>query len=268
LEALRARLSLARRIAVEAEWLALKWYQSPELAVETKPDGSVVTAVDKDTERMIRDAVASAFPDDSVLGEEFGETAGGSGFRWVVDPIDGTGSYVRGLPTFATLIGIEHEGVARAGLASFPALGEVVSGGPGIGDGGLPDALWRTRLRGTAEASVSGVRELSSALIESTRAEKFAKAGLGDVFGRISAATSKIRGWDDAFAFAMVATGRSEAAVGMNMNLWDVAAFVPVVQAAGGAMTAWDGVSATDGSRTLCSNGALHDDLTRILSAG
>lgn len=261
-----ARLTLARRLAVEAEEIALGQYQSPGLVVKTKPDGSVVTDVDTGIERMVREAVDAAFPGDGVLGEEEPETPGASGFRWVLDPIDGTGSFVRGIPTFAVLIGIECVGEQVAGLASFPALGEVLSGGPGLGDAGEPDVVWSTRLRGDTMASVSGTAAVGDALLETTRARTFSRAGHAAAFGRLSESASKLRGWDDAFAFALVATGRVDGAVAMNMNLWDVAAFIPIIRGAGGAMTSWDGERATDGARVLASNGHLHSALAGMLT--
>jgi len=234
-EAAAARLELARAAAAEVAEMALAVYQSPELVTARKEDGSLVTPVDRDGERRIRELVAGRFADDAILGEEHGATAGTSGWTWVIDPIDGTRSFVHGMPSFCTLIGIEHHGVPIAGLATWPALGEAVSAILGRG------ASWRTHRGGVRPCRVSDVVVPGRATIELGAPSSFAGVGRGDAHPVFAAAVRRIRGWDDGLAFGLVATGRIDGAVQCGLSRWDLSAFVPVMAEAGGIITAWDG---------------------------
>src|SRR4051812_30386348 len=127
------RLDFAVDVAREAGTLILRYYQNADLAVELKGDETPVTAADRGAEELIRQRIAKMFPGDGVLGEEFGETASSNGYRWILDPVDGTKSFVHGVPLFGTLIGIEHNGEMVAGVCRFPALDEVVYAGQGGG---------------------------------------------------------------------------------------------------------------------------------------
>ncbi len=229
------RLELARTAAAEVAVMALAVYQSPELATDRKADGSLVTPVDRDGERRIRALVAERFADDAILGEEHGATGGTSGWTWVIDPIDGTRSFVHGMPSFCTLIGIEHEGVPIAGLATWPALGEAVSAIRGRG------ATWRTRAGADRPCRVSAITAVERATIELGAPTSFAGVGRGDAHPRFAGAVRRIRGWDDGLAFGLVATGRVDGAVQCGLSRWDLSAFVPVMAEAGGVITAWDG---------------------------
>lgn len=264
--AVAGRLRMARAFAGEAASVGMAEFRKPTLRVEAKEDGSHVTPVDREIERLFRDRVAEEFPEDGVLGEEFGETAGEGSCRWIVDPIDGTHGYIRGLPLWATLIGIEWDGVLAAGLASFPALGELVYGGPGLGVMEQADAAWVDGSGGERACVVSDVDGMDDGILELSKPQTWAGAGEERTLARLIETTSKSRGWDDAYSFALVATGRVEAAVSLRMKLWDVAAFVPIVTAAGGRMTDWDGASATDGGRTIASNGLVHDRLVEAVA--
>ena len=234
-DAAAARLEVARAAAADVAELALAMYQSPELEVLSKDDGSEVTAVDRDGETRIRAAIAAAFPDDAILGEEHGATAGTSGWRWVLDPIDGTRSFVHGMPSFCTLIGIEHEERPVAGYAGWPALDETLEAVLGRG------ASWRTRSGTVRPARVSRVRRVAEATIQLGAPSSFARTGNEAAHPRFAAAVRRIRGWDDGFAFGLVATGRVDAGVQCGLSRWDLAAFVPIIAEAGGVLTAWGG---------------------------
>ena len=127
------RLEFARAVSQEAAKLILSYYMTPELVVDLKRDRSPVTAADRGAEELIRDRIAQQFPDDGFFGEEFGETAGRNGVRWVLDPVDGTKAFIHGVPLFGTLIGLEADGELLAGVCRFPALNEVIYGGQGLG---------------------------------------------------------------------------------------------------------------------------------------
>jgi myo-inositol-1(or 4)-monophosphatase len=262
-----ARLHVARAFAEQADRIALEHFQRPTLEATLKPDGSYVTPADKRIEERFRQRIAAEFPSDGVLGEEFDETPASGPCRWIIDPIDGTHSYVRGLTTWAILIGIQWNGVHAAGLASFPATSEAVFGGPGLSVANDTDAAWRRTDGAETAARVSTIDNLDDAIVELTRPQTWISNDLRRPHDRLIDAIATTRGWDDAYSFALVATGRAEAAVSLRMSLWDVAAFVPIVTAAGGRMTAWNTNAPTDGSRTIASNALVHDHVADILNA-
>jgi len=270
-----ARLEVARAAAAEVAELAMGWYESPHLKVEEKPDGSPVTPVDKAGERILRRAVGHHFPNDAFLGEEEGETEGTSGWRWIVDPIDGTRSFATGLPTFGILIGIEHgagtaggtgatlaadehgHGEVLAGLAVFPAVREAVEAVRGCG------ATWTTATGMKLACRVSDVARVEDATLDLASPRSFETYGHLDVRERLDRTARRLRGWDDGLGFSWVATGRVDGAVALGQNPWDVAAFMPVIEEAGGAITAWDGGDPRRGGRILAGSRGLVAALRR-----
>jgi histidinol-phosphatase len=255
----QARVELATRVADDVRALTLKWFQSPALQTERKADGSVVTPIDKKAEELIRAAIAREFPADAVLGEEFGESLGSSGVRWILDPIDGTASFVRGIPHFVTLIGIEHNGELVAGVIDAPALSERVSA---IRGGG---AHWTLRNGETRPARVSVTSQLSEALIEIGSLPGFHRHGYGNVHQRLCLATKRNRGWSDGYAFLLVATGRVDAAIHFGFKPWDLAGPMIIIEEAGGQLTDWNGLRSINVTHPLASNGSLHSSLMRQL---
>ncbi len=262
-DALASRLALARDAAAEAGRNAMRLYQSPALKVIDKPDGSPVTSADKEGETIIRRAIAAQFAGDAILGEEFPETPGSSGYRWVIDPIDGTRSFVRGQPTFAVLVGIEHAGSVGGvvgGVALFPALQESLWAGKGTG------AWWSTPGQGTLPARVSTTQHLHESIVESLWPRSFAKHNVTPVRERLESSTWRLRTWSDAYSWAMVATGRADAAVDFGSSLWDIAPFVIAIAEAGGTITDWHGNAAEASRAHIASNTILHNDLLRVVS--
>lgn len=231
----RARLELARAAAAEVGKLSRRWYQSADLAVERKPDGSVVTPVDRDGETLIRERIASAFSGDSILGEEHGASGGdgAGGWRWVIDPIDGTRSFTCGTPSYCTLIGIEFDGQPIAGLANFPALGERLDAVRGEG------AVWLTASGSERSAVAARVDDVSSASIQLGAPTSIRRGGSETAHPRVAAAVRRIRGWDDGFAFALAATGRVDGAVQGGLSRWDLSAFMPILAEAGAVVDGW-----------------------------
>jgi histidinol phosphatase-like enzyme (inositol monophosphatase family) len=252
------RLALARDAAAEAGKNAMRLYQSPALRVIDKADGSPVTGADKEGETIIRDAIAARFPGDAVLGEEFPETPGTTGFRWVIDPIDGTRSFVRGQPTFAVLIGVEYQGSVAAGVASFPALQETLWASRGAG------AWWATPQQGVLPARVSTTAALHESIVETLWPRSFAKHRVTPVREALEASTWRLRTWSDAYSWAMVATGRADAAVDFGSSLWDFAPFVVAIAEAGGTITDWQGNAAEASRAHVASNTVLHGSLLEI----
>lgn len=256
--ALAARLAVARRVAREAGARARRSFRSPRLRVLWKDDGSPVTAADRAAEDLLRRRIAAAFPGDAILGEERGETAGRSGWRWVLDPIDGTRAFVRGIPTWGALVAVEWHGRPAAGVAAFPALDEELWASRGGG------AFWRDGRR-VRRARVSREARLGRALIETLGGPAYRKAGLCEAYRRLSREVGTLRGWSDAYAFALVATGRAEGVVDFGLARWDVAPFAVILPEAGGRLSAWDGRSSLSTRRFLASNGRLHARLVAAL---
>lgn len=261
-----SRLELARAIALEAGELILSYYRTDRLETETKSDLSPVTAADRAAERLLRERIAAAFPDDAILGEEYGESSGTSGFRWILDPIDGTKSFVHGVPLFGTLIGVEtmaavgRDARTVIGVTHFPALGETLWAERGSG------AWWIERPGAAVRpARVSNVARLSDGLFSTTSVDAFADVGRLDLYERIRSACAHSRGWSDCYAYALVATGRAELAADPVMKPWDSAGLQPIVEEAGGRFTDWAGTPSIYTGNAVASNGRVHAEALRLL---
>lgn len=254
------RLALALTAADAARDVALASFQTEGLTFERKADGSPVTPADREIESLIRDRIRSAFPLDAVCGEEFGPTQGSSGYTWVIDPIDGTRAFVRGVPTFGVLIGLEHMGRVVAGVADYPALWERLYASAGGG-------AWGENRGGIRRVAVSRTADLTEAVVETTHAKRFLRLGLWPTYERLCRSAFRTRGWSDAYAFNLVATGRVDAAVALGVSAWDIAPFVCIIEEAGGVMTDWTGQRTLQGSMFVCGNQPLHASLLRLLAA-
>jgi histidinol phosphatase-like enzyme (inositol monophosphatase family) len=221
-------------------------------AVEWKTDGSPVTAADRESEAAIREVIARAFPDHAILGEEEGETPGDARWRWIVDPLDGTRTFVRGVPLYGTLIGVEVHGEPVVGVIHLPALDETVAAARGEG------CTWNGR-----PCRVSAVDRLDQALLVVTD-ERTVRARSG-AYDRLAARTQLQRTWADCYGYALVATGRAEVALDPIVNVWDCAALLPVVEEAGGRFTDWHGRRTIRGGESVATNGALHAEVLGLL---
>lgn len=249
---LRETLEHAVALAREAARLTLDHFRSPSLDVRRKPDGSPVSTADRAAERLLRERLAREFPDDGVLGEEEGETPGRSGRTWILDPIDGTVSFVHGVPLFGTLVALEVDGEPVLGVASLPAIGETAAGAAGLG------TRW---YRGDGEpvaARVSDVERLEDAVVSTTSHRGLRRAGREAGYERLMAAAAHERGFGDLFGHVLVATGRIDVMVDPLMSVWDNAALLPIVEGAGGAFTDLDGARTIRGGSALSTNGRLH----------
>jgi myo-inositol-1(or 4)-monophosphatase len=256
---LRPRLQFALEIARKASGLILGYYQSESLAVETKRDTSPVTAADRGAEELIRKGIQAEFPGDGVLGEELGESPSSNGFRWILDPIDGTKSFIHGVPLFGTLIGLEFEDRMVLGVCRFPALEEVVYAAEGQG------AWWQIGAGAPRRARVSRVDRLSEALFCVTTISGWERIGRYDAFERIRSAAKLTRGWGDCYGHALVATGRADVMVDPLMNPWDAAALVPIVQEAGGHFCDWTGRTSIHSGNGISVNAGLKETVLDLL---
>jgi histidinol-phosphatase len=256
---LKPRLQFALETARQASTLILGFYQSESLAVEAKRDSSPVTAADRGAEDLIRSQIEQAFPGDGVLGEELGETPSSNGFRWILDPIDGTKSFIHGVPLFGTLIGLEFNDRVVLGVCRFPALDEVVYAAEGQG------AWWQIGGTAPRRARVSRVDRLSEALFCVTTISGWERIGRYDAFERIRSAAKLTRGWGDCYGHALVATGRADVMIDPLMNPWDAAALVPIVQEAGGHFCDWTGRTSIHSGNGISVNLALKETVVALL---
>lgn len=252
-------MTLARELAREAGQLTLRYFQRSDLQVDLKSDDSPVTIADREAEQLLRKRIAAAFPHDALLGEEFGEQAGTSGFRWILDPIDGTKSFIHGVPLYSVLIGVEHAGESRIGVIYVPPLDEMAHAAIGQG-------AWYTRGNEPPQpARVSQQKTLAESLFLTSDPANFNKRDAWPFFQRLCAAAKASRTWGDAYGYLLVATGRAEVMVDPLMNLWDAAALLPILREAGGNYTDWQGRPRIDGGEGIGTNGFVLDEVLRLV---
>ncbi len=235
-------VDLARR----AGELALEYFRGG-FETDFKADGTPVTAADRDAEELLRREISSRFPDDGLIGEEHGAEAGSSGRTWILDPIDGTKSFVRGVPLWGVLIGLEVDGAAAMGVIHLPALDETVAAWRG-------GCCWWNGRR----ARVSGVADLGSSLVT------FDDPPPADLDPLLEAAATW-RTWGDCYGYALVATGRAEVMINPEVNVWDVAAVQPIIEEAGGRFTDLSGKATIRGGNAVGSNGLVHDAVLELV---
>jgi len=246
-------LAVALTLAAEADLIAIDRYRSQDLDVQLKPDRTQVTDADTRVERMIREHLASARPDDAILGEEFG---GGDphapGRQWIVDPIDGTANFVRGVPIWGCLLSLVIDGVPQVGVVSAPALGRRWWGATGHGAWLEAEGEPARRIR------VSGVDDLADATLSYNSLKHWDGAGRLDQLLDLSRAVGRTRAFGDLWSYMLVAEGAIDIAGEFDMKPWDIAALVPIVREAGGTATSAEGDDRLDTGSIIATNGALH----------
>jgi histidinol-phosphatase len=259
IDEIKRRLEAARSLAIEAGKLTLEYFRQPSLQVEHKADGSPLTMADQAAERYLRDAILDQFPADSILGEEFGSHSGASEFRWILDPIDGTKSFICGVPFYGTMIGVEVAGEAAVGAVYFPALDEGIYGATGHGAFSFVGQTF-------SPARVSETRSLADAVVLTTSVEAFDTRGALEDYLSLTRRAKFARTWGDVYGYLLVATGRAEIMIDPLMNLWDAAALLPILREAGGMFTDWQGEERIDGGDSIGSNGHLHHEVVSCFS--
>lgn len=256
LDEVRELLDFATDLAHEAGALTLRYYGGT-VDYESKGDGSPVTVADKKAEELIRGRVEERYPQHSILGEEYGESNEGSRVRWILDPIDATRSFMRGVPLYGVLIGIEVEGEAVVGVCHFPPLQETVAAGRGMG------CTWNG-----APCRVSPVDRMESAVVLTTDVERLLSREEGPGWRRLQQRAAFSRTWGDCYGHALVATGRAEVMVDPVQASWDGGPFLTILTEAGGRFTTLDGRAVLHGGSGVSTNGLLHDEVLRELNAG
>lgn len=264
--ALADRVACMRAAAEAAAHGTLALFQSDALRVESKGEAGPVTQADRDAEQCIRMAIQSRFPEDGLLGEEYGTQAGHSGFTWIIDPIDGTVSFASGVPLYGTLLAIEQaqaDGSRRvvAGVCEMPALRERVWAVEGGG------AWWEREGQAPVRAQVRRCTDLAQALVATTGSEYFRRTDRLPVLARLEATVGRLRGWSDCYALVLLATGRCDAAIDPLMNPWDCGPFDVIVREAGGVFTDWTGHPGIHGGDSIAAHAGLHAELLRLVRA-
>jgi myo-inositol-1(or 4)-monophosphatase len=248
-------LAFATETAYLAGRLTLGYYQTGTRP-DFKADDSPVTVADRKAEELIRARIEARYSAHAIVGEEYGEKAGAdAAFRWFIDPIDGTKSFVRGVPLYGVLIGLEIEGAPEVGAAYFPALDEMLTGATGLG------CWWNGR-----RAHVSEVADLSRAWISSTDPGAFGKYGRGEVWERLQQAAYYRTGWGDAYGYMLVATGRVELMLDPVMHAWDAGPFPPILREAGGYFGDWQGNTTLYAGEGLATTQTLLPEVLRLIA--
>lgn len=248
--------STLETLARQAGDITLKYFQNPELAVEAKSDDSPVTIADRETEKFIREEVARLFPGDMVVGEEFGEGPGEKGARrWIVDPIDGTKSFIHGVPLYGVMIGVEEAGQMVGGVVFIPPMNDLVVAVRGEG------CWWNGK-----RAQVSTTSKLSDALILTTDVANHEKYGKAESWERVCKESRLVRTWGDCYGHILVATGRADAMFDPQMNPWDCAALLTILEEAGGTFTNYEGEATIYGDDAISTNGLVLDEALRLVS--
>jgi histidinol phosphatase-like enzyme (inositol monophosphatase family) len=245
-------LAAVADVARLAGVMALGHYRR-ELAVQTKGDGSPVTEVDREAERVAREWVARQFPGDAVLGEEYGLTAG-SARRWFIDPIDGTRTFVRGVPLWGTMVAVAESDTILAGAIYCPVLDELVAAA--LGEGCFHND---TRCR------VSGVAELAQATILATDDGFRYHPERAPRWAALASRAAVARTWGDCYGYVLVATGRAEVMVDDRLSPWDAAPLIPIITEAGGVYTDWRGGRGVAGGDGVATNALLAATVRELL---
>ncbi|WP_076479645.1 histidinol-phosphatase [Williamsia sterculiae] len=252
-------LALALRIADAADAITTERFGALDLHVDQKPDLTPVSDADLATERAVRAELATVRPDDAILGEEFGGDQVIAGRQWVIDPIDGTKNYVRGVPVWATLIALLVDGVPVVGVVSAPALSRRWWAGDGLGAfvaelGGPPRSI-----------RVSGVTDLAEASLAFSSLDGWKERGIREQFLDLTDSVWRVRGYGDFFSYCLVAQGSVDVATEPEVSLWDLAALDILVREAGGRFTGLDGAPGPQHGDAVASNGHLHTAVVAAL---
>lgn len=254
-------LALALELADAADAITLDRFEASDLKVKSKPDMTPVSDADVAVEEVLRERLAEARPGDSIVGEEFGGETVFEGRQWVIDPIDGTKNFVRGVPVWATLISLLVDGQPVLGVVSAPALARRWYAAQGSG-------AWRTFNKGSLKRlEVSHVSELADASLAMSSLEGWKARGLQENFIALTERTWRLRGYGDFFGYCLVAEGAVDIAAEPEVSVWDLAALSVLVTEAGGTFSSLNGEPGPHGGDAIATNGLLHDAARKVIGA-
>jgi histidinol-phosphatase len=254
-------LELALELADVADAITMSRFRAEDLVVETKPDLTPVSEADRDVEEALRGRLAGVRPQDTVFGEEYGGADAHATRRWIVDPIDGTKGYVRGMPVWATLLALEQDGDPVVGIVSAPALGRRWWAARGAG------AFTSDAPGGEARAvRVSGIRELGDAQLCFGGFEEWRETERLDALLALAQQCWRTRGYGDFWQYMLVAEGAAEIALDPAAAIWDLAAPMVIVQEAGGRFSDLSGATSAGGGSGIATNGLVHEAARQILT--
>lgn len=249
------RYEAMQRFGRDAGDLALDYFNRGA-HVETKPDLSPVTIADKSAEKLLRDELSALFPNDGFLGEEHGNQPGTSGYRWIIDPIDGTRCFIRKIPHWATLVGLEYNGEIVAGIAYEPVYNNMYRAAIGHG-----------AFKNDEPIRISGIAKLNETLACYSGFRFFQEAGKDSQFHRLLNAVDRARGYGDYYGFLLVAQGSCDLMVDHGVHIWDIAALKIIVEEAGGQFSDWSGGQDLERPDCIASNRHVHQDALAILQS-
>ncbi len=258
---LQARLDFAVGAAQTSSKITLEYFAQSNLDQSTKHDGTPVTIADRACETDLRKRITNAYPDDSILGEEFDRKIGTSEYEWVIDPIDGTISFVQGVPLFGTMLACMYKGFPILGVIVMPSLNETVYAANKLG-------CWHT-IKGSTptRAQVSGVEKLDESLINTTSMSYFLTPQHRQLYEQLDTHAKHTRGWSDCYGWVLLATGRVDAMVEPVLSLWDFAAAIPIITESGGCWTDFSGHQSLDAGEMVATNGHLHKPIMNLIHA-
>jgi myo-inositol-1(or 4)-monophosphatase len=258
-EDLDSLLAFARETAFLAGELTLQYFQA-ELEIEYKQDQTPVTIADRKAEELIRQRVDEHYPHHAVLGEEHGSQRQGSASHcWIIDPIDGTKSFMRGIPLYSLLIGLEIEGDVKVGVSYFPALNEMISAASGLG------CWWMSNNKPNQRTQVSDKSRIKDSMVVFTDVNNFYNYNRGPAWDRIRANSYHCSGFGDAYGYLLVATGRAELMLDPIMNIWDCGPFPPILQEAGGYFGDWNGNPTIYGHEAMATTNILLPEVLNLI---
>ena len=260
----KADLELALKLADIADGISLERFYSQDLVVETKPDATPVTDADRSVEAALKEVLKAQRPEDSLIGEEYGSTGEnlhGKGSRtWIIDPIDGTANFMRGVPVWATLIALAVDGKPVVGVVSAPAMGRRWWAAPGVG-------AHTKHIDGrTAELQVSKISDLEHASLSYNSLKLWDENGMLDSLMQLTRKVWRTRAYGDFWAYMLLAEGTLEITSEHNLAIYDIAALVPIVEQAGGRITDLHGELTTSSSSVLATNSVLHSTVSELLN--
>ncbi|MCH6258890.1 hypothetical protein MLD52_20200 [Puniceicoccaceae bacterium K14] len=243
-----------RKLCTETEKIILRYFDSSELEIESKGDDTPVTIADRESEKTIREAIETLYPEHGIIGEEFDDKAAQSEYTWVLDPIDGTKTFVAGNPMFGTMIALLKNGDPIYGCINYPAIGKRISGD-----------CQNAYCNGEKVTARQGV-SLENAVVLVTDHFSVAEHQNGDAFHKLASQAKFVRTWGDCYGYLLLCLGRADVMLDPIMNPWDIMALIPIVRGSGAAISDWQGKDPSKGESIIAANLDIHSKVVAQLN--